>query len=97
VSVAVPIEALQEHMDRFAAPAFLITASPSGSAHVVSATPRVEGDVLRVGAGRTTRANVAANPVATLLWPCSPDGQYSLIVDATATTIAPTATRTTWQ
>jgi hypothetical protein len=84
VSVPVPVEALQARIEEFGGGAFLITASSEGSVHVVSATPRVEDAVLVVGAGRTTRANLATNPVVTLLWPRSPDGAYSLIVDGMA-------------
>jgi hypothetical protein len=44
---------------------------------------RRDGDTLAFDAGRTSRANLAARPTATLLWPSRPfdDGEYSLIVD----------------
>ena len=51
----------------------------------MSAAPRVDDDGLVMVAGRTTMANVAANPAVTVLWPRSPDGAYSLIVDGLAT------------
>ena len=80
----VPVEALQDRLVEFGPAAFLITATSEGRVHVVSAAPRIEGDVLVVGAGRTSRANLAANPALTLLWPGPPSGDYSLIVDGQA-------------
>jgi hypothetical protein len=80
----VPVEALRERIAEFGDGAFLITASGEGRVHVVSAAPRVVNGNLMVAAGRTTRANVAANPSVTCLWPRSPDGAYSLIVDGLA-------------
>ena len=38
--------------------------------------------MLRVPSGRTTRANAAAHPDVTLLWPPIEPGGMSLIVDA---------------
>jgi hypothetical protein len=83
VSVDVPIEALDKRIEEFGSAAFLITINIDGHAHVASTQPRLEGGVLVVEAGRTSRANAAANPSVTLLWPRSSDGAYSLIVDAT--------------
>lgn len=85
MSVPVPIEALKDRVAEFGSGAFLITANAEGRVHVVSVAPRFADDALMIGAGRTTRANVAANPSVTLLWPRSPDGAYSLIVDGLAT------------
>lgn len=85
MSVPVPIDALQERIDEFGAGAFLITTKADGQVHVVSTTAHVDGALLVVaGAGRTSRANLAANPWATVLWARSPDGAYSLIVDGRA-------------
>jgi hypothetical protein len=85
MSVPVPLEALPERIAELGDGAFLITANLEGRVHVVSAAPRVAGAELVVAAGRTTRANLAANPSVTLLWPRSPDGAHSLIVDGIAT------------
>jgi len=84
VSVPVPIEALKERIAEFGVGAFLITANLEGRVHVVSVVLRVDNDTLVVAAGRTTRANVMVNPSVALLWPRSPDGAYSLIVDGLA-------------
>jgi hypothetical protein len=80
MSVPVAVDALAKQIDEFGG-AFLITAGSDGEVHVVSAAPRVDGDALMVGAGRSSRANIAANPKVTLLWPAAPGGDYSLIVD----------------
>ena len=85
MSEPVPVEALKERIAEFGGGAFLITTNAEGRVHVVSASPHVDDDRLTVAAGRTTRANVAANRSVTLLWPRSPDGAYSLIVDGLAT------------
>ena len=85
MSVAVSVEALKERIAEFGDAAFMISANTEGRVHVVSVAPRVDDDNLTVAAGRTTRTNVAANPSVTLLWPRSPDGAYSLIVDGLAT------------
>lgn len=82
---AVLVEALRERIAEFGGGAFLISASAEGRVHVASIAPRVDGAVLVVVAGRTTLANVATNPSVTVLWPRSPDGAYSLIVDGLAT------------
>ena len=77
---------LQELHDRIEAcgpQAFLVTVSDAGEAHVVSVVVQQDGDVLAFDAGRTSRANLAARPTATLLWPARAfdNGEYSLIVD----------------
>jgi hypothetical protein len=46
---------------------------------------RREGDGLVAEAGAQTAANAAARPRVSLLFPVRADGDYSLIVDGTAT------------
>jgi hypothetical protein len=83
VSIAVDLQDLHERIEACGPQAFLVTVSEAGDAHVVSVVVRRDGDALAVDAGRTSRANLAARPVATLLWPSRTldDGEYSLIVD----------------
>jgi hypothetical protein len=83
VSVAVSLQDLHERIAACGPQAFLVTVSEAGDAHVVSVVVRRDGDTLAFDAGRTSRANLAARPTATLLWPSRPfdDGEYSLIVD----------------
>jgi hypothetical protein len=83
VSVAVSLQELHERIEACGPRAFLVTVSEGGDAHVVSVVVRREGDALAFDAGRTSRANLAARPTATLLWPSRSfdNGKYSLIVD----------------
>lgn len=84
MSVRVGLEALRDQIDSFGPQAFLVTVSPQGTPHVVSAVLRPQGDELAVEVGRTSRANATAHPVVTLLWSPGAGGEYSLIVDGTA-------------
>jgi hypothetical protein len=84
MSVRVGLEALRDQIDSFGPQAFLVTVSPEGTPHVVSAVLRLQGDELAVEVGRTSRANATAHPVVTLLWSPGAGGEYSLIVDGTA-------------
>ncbi len=81
MSVAVSLEALAARIAEFGPHPYLVTAGAQGGPHVVSVTARVDGDHLVVEAGNTSRANVAANAAATLLWPAPAGEDYSLIVD----------------
>jgi hypothetical protein len=83
VSVAVSLQELHERIEACGPRAFLVTVSEGGDAHVVSVVVRRDGDALAFDAGRTSRANLAGRPKATLLWPSRSfdDGEYSLIID----------------
>ena len=82
MSISVGLDQLRDEISRRGAAAFVITTSET-SPHVVSVRVAWSGDELTAGAGNTTTANVAARPIATLLWPSSFD-DYSLIVDGAA-------------
>jgi hypothetical protein len=84
VSVPVDVAALEAEVGRFGPRALLVTTSPEGEPHVTSVLARLAGGELTVGAGRRSRANAAAHPAATLVWPVGPDPAYCLIVDGTA-------------
>lgn len=84
MSVAVELDALWDHVRQFGDTPYLVTASAEARPHVVSVTVRIDGEVLRLPGGNTTRANVTANPTATLLWSAAPGGDYCLIVDGDA-------------
>lgn len=80
-----PIDELPDRIAEFGTFAFFVTVGEDRGAHVVSAqVGATAGGLLRAGAGRRTRANLAADPAATLVWPPGPDGQYCLIVDVEA-------------
>ena len=86
MSVAVSLHELHERIEACGPQAFLVTVSEVGDAHVVSVVVRRDGGALTFDAGRTSRANLAARPTATLLWPSRSfdNGEYSLIVDGDA-------------
>ena len=77
------LQDLHERIEACGPQAFLVTVTEAGDAHVVSVVVRRDGDALAFDAGRTSRANLAARPTATLLWPSRSfdNGEYSLIVD----------------
>jgi len=84
MSVPVDLAALDAHLVRYGEVAFLVTAVPSARPHVVSVRVTLADGVLTMGAGRTSRANVAVAPEVALCWPGEPDGEYCLLVDGTA-------------
>ncbi len=86
MSVALSVQELHERIESCGPQAFLVTVSEAGEAHVVSVVVRRDADALAFDAGRTSRANLAARPAATLLWPSRSfdSGEYSLIVDGDA-------------
>jgi hypothetical protein len=98
MSVPVPLEDLRTAVAARRAPAFLVTVSDDGRPHAVAARPALDGDVLRVEAGSRTRANAAARPLVSLVWPPDEPGAYNLIVDATvvATTAEAVVMTPTW-
>jgi hypothetical protein len=76
----VVLEGLPDRVAEYGPAAYLVTIGEDGP-HVVSVVVTLEDGTLTMGAGRTSRRNVADRPVATLLWPAGPDGTYSLLVD----------------
>lgn len=82
----VDLAGLGERIDELGPAAYLVTVGEDGRPHVVSVQVDRDGERLTMPAGRTTCANVAARPVATLLWPAPPGGDYSLLVDGTPAT-----------
>lgn len=87
MSVAVDLTGLSDRIAEFGPAAFLVTVGDDGP-HVVSVAVSPADGVLLAAAGRSTRANVAARPAVTLLWPAGPGAAYSLLVDGTATVVA---------
>ena len=87
MSVPVDLHALQERVAEYGPAAFLVTVNDDGTAHVVSVAIRHEHDRLFAAAGRSTRANLGRNPALTLLWPAPPGAAYSMLVDATASSV----------
>ncbi|MHB8467592.1 MAG: pyridoxamine 5'-phosphate oxidase family protein [Acidimicrobiales bacterium] len=84
MSVPVSLEALAVRISEFGERAYLLTVGDSARPHIASVLVSVRDDGVACGAGRSSRANVARNPTATLLWAPVADGSYSLIVDGDA-------------
>lgn len=87
MSIAVGLDELRTTMDEFTSEPYVLTVSGDGRAHSVAASVEWRGDELVISAGRTTRQNAAARPLVSLLWPPTTRGEFSLIVDATATRV----------
>jgi hypothetical protein len=67
---------------------YLLTSSGTGSVKAVTVEPSVaDGVVLVPAPGRGSLANVAANPIVTLLFPPLEQRGYTLLVDGTAETV----------
>jgi hypothetical protein len=64
---------------------YLLTVTAEASTRAVSVRPRVVDGRVVVGAGRSSSANVAANPQVTLLCPPTAEKGFTLLVDGTAT------------
>lgn len=85
MSVPVALDVLAEKVASFPSPPYLVTASADGRVHLVSVSAAFDGERFTAPTGRSTRANIGANPSVTLLWAGRPGEPYSLIVDGTAT------------
>jgi hypothetical protein len=88
MSVAVSLEELRDEIARRGEAAFLLTVGDDGRPHSVAVATSWVGDALVMGAGRGTRANAAARPLVSLLWPPAEPAGYSLIVDGSAGILA---------
>ena len=84
MSITVGLEELAARIAERRGSAYLVTVGDNGSAHVASVRPEWQGELLALVSGRTSRANVAAHPAITLLWPGDADDEYALLVDGHA-------------
>ncbi|CAN5809319.1 hypothetical protein BH20ACT4_BH20ACT4_04640 [soil metagenome] len=74
--------------------AYLVTVGDRG-VHVLAVSPVVSGSVLVVdGVGRHSQDNAATRPDVTLVWPPAEPGDFSLIVDGSASVEGSTITVT---
>ena len=77
----VTLQQLAETLTRYRF-AYLLTIGDDARAHVVAVTTTLANNTLLVtDLGRRTRANLAARPSVTLVWPPADPTDYSLIVD----------------
>lgn len=82
MSLPVDLDHLADAVGLRTAQPFLVTLGTEGP-KVVCTTVAVADGRLTATAGRGTRANVAANPAVTLLWPDETD-LHALLVDGSA-------------
>jgi fermentation-respiration switch protein FrsA (DUF1100 family) len=84
MSVQVDLDQLAEALGDYTF-AYLVTVGDDYRAHTVAIEPVLDGGVFDVGpVGGSTLRNLAAHPAATLVWPPSERGGYTLIVDGHA-------------
>lgn len=80
-----PLPELATTLARFGDAPYLLTVGPDATPHAASVSVEWSDGVIRAGVGRQTAANLATNPAVALLWPPPSPGDYSLIVDGSAT------------
>jgi hypothetical protein len=84
MSVKVDLDQLAEALADFTF-AYLITVGDEYRAHTVAVDPALTAGIFDVGqVGSSTRRNAGEHPDATLVWPPSEPGGYTLIVDGRA-------------
>jgi hypothetical protein len=84
MSVPVPLEELPQAVERFGLNPYIVTVGEDGRPRATSVTVKWHKDLLMIGAGKRTAANVTANEQVALLWPAPVPGEHALIVDGWA-------------
>jgi hypothetical protein len=85
VSIPVALDGLRAALEERGGTAYVLTVSDDSRPHAVHCRLRWAGDVLAVDVGKRSAANATARPVVSLLCPVRDAGDYSLIIDGTAT------------
>jgi hypothetical protein len=86
MSIPVAVDALPAELAHYRPAGYLLSGS-GGAPHVVSVVPTWVGDQLETTCGKRTVTNVGVCADVVLLFaPIEGDGDFSLIVDTTATT-----------
>jgi hypothetical protein len=84
MSIPVDIDDLGKTLADFG-PGYLLSTSGDGRVKAVTVEPVLaEAELVVVGPGRGSSANVAANPTVTLLFPPLAPRGYTLLIDGTA-------------
>lgn len=84
MSVNVPLDELPQAVERFGYKPYILTVGVDGRPRANSVTVKWHKQLLMLGAGRRTTANVEANEQVVLLWPAPELGGHALIVDGWA-------------
>jgi hypothetical protein len=83
MSIPVPVDRLAEQL-RDRPVGYLLTADTEGRVKAVTVEPTLADGALLCSHSRGTAANLARNPVATLLFPPTEHHGYTLLVDGEA-------------
>lgn len=84
MSIQVPLGDLAAAVDHFGGIGYLLTVTADSTVRAAGVQVAVTDGCVRVGAGRSSTANIAVNPTVTLLCaPVEPKG-HTLLVDGTA-------------
>jgi len=86
VSISVSVDRIRDELPRFGPTptVFLLSVTGRQTPHAVSVSPEWDGDRLVMRVGQGTASNAAERSSVTLLWPPPEPGEFSLIVDGTA-------------
>jgi hypothetical protein len=90
VSIPVGLEELDGVLDAYPW-GYLVTVGDDGRAHTLAVPTDWRDDALQLTIGRSTRANAAARPGVTMMFPPDDGFGFSLIVDGTLTVDGDTA------
>ena len=63
---------------------YLVTVGDDMRAHSLAVPTNFDGSSMRAAGGRTARRNIVSRPNVTMVFPHPAAGEYSLIVDGTA-------------
>ena len=85
MSIPVAIDEIRRVAANQAPFAYLLTTGDDSRPHAVAVVPTFGDDGLVCTVGRTSAANAATRTAVSLVWPPGAPGDYSLIVDGTAT------------
>jgi hypothetical protein len=85
MSIPVSLEKLRATSEERGPSAYVLTVGADERPHAVHALVRWEGAVLAAEVGRRSATNATARSGVSLLFPVRSEGDYSLIVDGTAT------------
>ena len=83
MSIPVPLNDLGEALAAYPW-GYLVTVGDDMRAHSLAVPTNYDGSSLRAGGGRTARHNIVLRPEVTMVFPHPTAGDYSLIVDGSA-------------
>lgn len=86
MSIVVPVADLRGALEPYAW-GYLVTVGDGGTAHMLAVPTQWRGESLFAEVGAGTRANAAARPAITMVFPPADGHGYSLIVDGEASVV----------